>query len=110
MRFTLPISLLAVPAVHAAVGGRCTPAGGANSRSICISTSVCRSYGGTYVNNRCPDDPADIKCCSVDNCLDNSSFCTWTGANNECEGIPQAVFVSGYCPGGSNYKCCNYGA
>jgi len=67
------------PTALAAVGGRCTPAGGANSRSICVSTSVCRSYGGTYVNNKCPNDPADIKCCSVDNCLDSSSFCTWTG-------------------------------
>jgi len=79
MQFFLTTFILAIPAVHAAVGGHCTPAGGANSRSICVSTAVCRKYGGTYVNNKCPNDPADIKCCSVDNCLDSSSFCTWTG-------------------------------
>lgn len=77
---TILVSLLSLaPTALAAVGGHCSPAGGANSRSICVSTSVCRSYGGTYVNNKCPNDPADIKCCSVDNCLDSSSFCTWTG-------------------------------
>ncbi|KAH8744398.1 hypothetical protein F5882DRAFT_423572 [Hyaloscypha sp. PMI_1271] len=103
----LPTVLFSLQA-YAAVNGHCS--GSANVRGICLSTSTCTSNGGTYKSGACPNDPSNIKCCFISGCIDSSSFCTWTGTNNECSGIPQSVFVTNHCPGPSNYQCCNYGA
>ncbi|PGH09138.1 hypothetical protein GX51_00892 [Blastomyces parvus] len=69
MKFLLGIltslSLLGAPAL-AAVNGRCSGSGDTSGYyGICISTSSCRANGGSYVNNRCPNDPENIKCCTI---------------------------------------------
>ncbi|KAH8798059.1 hypothetical protein DL96DRAFT_891157 [Flagelloscypha sp. PMI_526] len=101
--------LLSPLAAHATLNGHCTPPAtpdGINYTSfgICIHTSTCDSYGGTYVSGHCPYDANDIKCCFVDPCKGiPNGFCEWT--NEDCIG---GTWVPGHCPGGDNFRCCRY--
>ncbi|KXJ90361.1 hypothetical protein Micbo1qcDRAFT_226264 [Microdochium bolleyi] len=99
------VLLLASPA-RAALNGRCTGDVGNPHKlfGICVATSTCKKYKGTTVNDGCPNDGDDIKCCWISSCYDGrSSHCQWT--SQKCEG---GVFVPDQCPGNSNYKCCDY--
>ncbi|ORX66404.1 hypothetical protein BCR32DRAFT_178062, partial [Anaeromyces robustus] len=81
----------------AATNGKCT-----GKTGICISTSTCGDYDGSYVSGKCPNDPSDIKCCDDIPCKADdgrTGSCMFT---DECGGDT----VSGKCPGGSNFKCC----
>lgn len=42
--------------------GPCTGSGGAPG--VCIPTAKCTDDGGTFVNDKCPGTPEDIKCCT----------------------------------------------
>ncbi|EEH05738.1 conserved hypothetical protein [Histoplasma capsulatum G186AR] len=96
------LTILGAPAL-AAVNGPCSGTSDTPGYyGICISTSSCRANGGTYVNNRCPNDPNNIKCCTIAGCADSSSYCGWT--SRHCSG----KFRTGLCPGGNNYKCCDH--
>ena len=52
----------------AAINGRCTTGQPIGLEGVCVSTTKCRASGGRYVNNRCPNDPANIKCCYKNSC------------------------------------------
>lgn len=91
MRFNL-LTLFLPSLVSASVGGHCA---GDHPDSICLYTSTCDQYHGSRFVGGCPNDPTDVQCCTINNCIDDSSFCTWTGPNNDCSGIPYAVFVKG---------------
>ncbi|KAJ2902157.1 hypothetical protein MKZ38_000955 [Zalerion maritima] len=78
------------------LNGACTGNGGASG--VCVSTSSCSSAGGTYVSNKCPGLPENIKCCTKTSCSSGGS-CEWTG---DCDGST----VSNLCPGPSDFKCC----
>ncbi|KAK4183643.1 hypothetical protein QBC35DRAFT_92459 [Podospora australis] len=102
----LPLTALA------AVNGRCTGSaatGNWGTHGICVTTGTCNSFAGAYKTGACPNDPDNVKCCVIGvtpaaatNPCGGASWCTWTG--NSCGGS----WVSNYCPGGSNYKCCRY--
>ncbi|KAK3988672.1 hypothetical protein QBC44DRAFT_292297 [Cladorrhinum sp. PSN332] len=110
MRSVLVLATLPL-AAFAAINGKCSGSaatGKWKESGICVKTSTCRSYGGSYKNEACPNDPADVKCCLVGivpNAITQpcgpDSWCTWT--SNGCVGR----WMSNYCPGNSNYKCCN---
>ncbi|KAG9241531.1 hypothetical protein BJ878DRAFT_223989 [Calycina marina] len=86
-----------------------TPSGGANSRSVCLTTATRSANGGITINGGCPNFPDNVKCCKTSGCDDCSSFCTWTGSGNEC-GPLGGVLITAICPRPSNYQFCNYGA
>ncbi|KAK4220843.1 hypothetical protein QBC38DRAFT_449681 [Podospora fimiseda] len=85
---TLPVAALA------AINGRCygsAATGKWKESGICVKTSTCNAYRGSYKNNACPDDAADVKCCLVGitpnaatNPCEPDSWCTWT--SNGCAG------------------------
>ncbi|KAI0147618.1 hypothetical protein GGR57DRAFT_248231 [Xylariaceae sp. FL1272] len=91
-------------AATATENGRCsgTATGAYKSNGICIDTGKCASYGGSTITGGCPGDASNIKCCYILGCYDSTSSCRFTA--DGCSG----PFVSGYCPGNSNYQCCNY--
>lgn len=41
---------------------------GRATTELCISTSSSSTRGETYVTDRCPDDPNNIKCCTIAGC------------------------------------------
>lgn len=110
----LPLAAMATPTADLdarSINGHC---GGSAATGvwlddgICITTSTCDSFDGAYKTGACPDDAADVKCCVVGlgrsdstNPCGGTSYCDWTA--NGCSG----TWKSGYCPGGSNYKCCS---
>ncbi|KAJ3039891.1 hypothetical protein HDV00_011674 [Rhizophlyctis rosea] len=103
-RLTILTSLLLFAmAASAAINGHCSHG---IKDGICVDTSKCKAPKGHYVkyisNNNCPYDGNSIKCCEVTECgPDSDGICKWTA-----DGCSGGKFVSGYCPGGSNYKCC----
>ncbi|KAG0022815.1 hypothetical protein BGZ81_008366 [Podila clonocystis] len=69
---------------------------------ICIRTSDCTRSGGSYVSGACPNDPADVKCCTYGTCQvpDNGwGICIPSG---KCT----STRVPGYCKGGADIQCC----
>ncbi|KAH7033735.1 uncharacterized protein B0I36DRAFT_212939, partial [Microdochium trichocladiopsis] len=97
--------ILAATPAFAAVNGRCTGnvANPHKLYGICVSTATCEKYDGTTVNNGCPNDGNDIKCCWITSCYDGrSSNCQWK--NQQCE----SGVKTGYCPGKENYQCCDF--
>ncbi|OUM63233.1 hypothetical protein PIROE2DRAFT_43529, partial [Piromyces sp. E2] len=88
--------VMTLPITFAATNGKCTGRSG-----ICISTDNCSKAGGTSFNNKCPNDPANIKCCDNIPCQSEGQ----TGQcmfSSECSGTP----VPNLCPGGADFKCC----
>src|SRR5436190_404258 len=99
----LSIALFNLSVVHAhvlagrAVDGPCTGSGGAPG--VCIATGSCTSAGGTYISGACPNDPADIKCCTKASCGSGGN-CRWT---SQCS---SGKTQTGLCPGPADFKCC----
>ncbi|KAG0638127.1 hypothetical protein HOY80DRAFT_969066 [Tuber brumale] len=91
----ITLVLLLSTTAQAAINDRCTVNGTAG---VCISTASCTSGGGTSTAGFCPNDPADIRCCTKTKC-GNGGSCNWTG---QCRGTT----VSSQCPGPANFKCC----
>jgi len=93
----LIVSLLAaVPSAFAAVNGSCSY----GKKGICITTSTCTSFGGSYTNGNCPNDASNIKCCDNISCKNGTGKCMFT---SECK---DGTIFAGYCPGNSNFRCC----
>lgn len=78
-----------------AVNGPCSADG---TPGVCISSATCSDSAGTSHSGFCPDDPADIKCCTKPDCGSGGN-CRWT---SQCSGSSQA----GLCPGPADFKCC----
>ncbi|ORX41696.1 hypothetical protein BCR36DRAFT_416591 [Piromyces finnis] len=89
--------LLSVPAALGAVNGRCSSGNG-----VCVSTTNCINAGGSYVNGKCPNDPNNIKCCNKKKCVTSGGLVGTCKFISDCEGTT----VKGYCPGGSDFRCC----
>ena len=74
MLFKSCIIFAILPAVTlAAIGDRCNPGGDkegslTDTYGICIKTSDCSARGGKTTNNNCPNDPNNVKCCTIENC------------------------------------------
>ncbi|KAH8723417.1 hypothetical protein GQ44DRAFT_803880 [Phaeosphaeriaceae sp. PMI808] len=100
MQFTfksLLLSLLALQGVKAALNEPCYGSDGV--AGVCVKTSTCSAEGGTTINNACPSDPADVKCCSKPKCGASPGNCRWT---SDCPGSS----LSNQCPGPGSFKCC----
>src|SRR5262245_32198557 len=80
-----------------AVDGPCTGSGGAPV--VGIASTWCTPRGGTYSSGACPNDPADIKCCTKTSCGSGGN-CRWT---TQCS---SGNTQSGLCPGPTDFKCC----
>ncbi|OAL49432.1 hypothetical protein IQ07DRAFT_54975 [Pyrenochaeta sp. DS3sAY3a] len=111
MKFTCSILFTILPALaFAAIGDRCNPGGDTegsltNTYGICIKTSDCSSRGGKTTNNNCPDDPNNVKCCTLEKCGPwNDGDCQWS-QDKVCEKY-NGVWLKGYCPGPNSFKCC----
>lgn len=81
----------------ATVNGHCsgTATGDYLKYGICITTSNCNSYDGSYISGGCPNDVENVKCCVVGlddsyetNPCGGSSYCTWTSLG--CSGTSKA--------------------
>ncbi|KAI9800263.1 MAG: hypothetical protein M1833_003377 [Piccolia ochrophora] len=96
---TILFSLALSSGVLAAVNGPCSADG---TPGVCISTSSCRGAGGKSATGFCPNDPADVKCCTRTSCGSSGGNCRWA---SQCSGTTQ----TGLCPGPADFKCCNPG-
>jgi len=87
--------LIAIPSALAAINGKCSSGNG-----VCVSTTSCSNSGGTYVSGKCPNDPANIKCCNKN--------CSYNGKSGQCKFKSQCkgTTYSGLCPGGNDFLCC----
>ncbi|OUM63234.1 hypothetical protein PIROE2DRAFT_43541, partial [Piromyces sp. E2] len=88
--------LVSVPSTLAAVNGACT-----NNNGICIASATCSKYNGKSITGKCPNDPADIKCCDDIPCQSGGK----TGScmfKSQCSGTA----IAGLCPGGDDFQCC----
>lgn len=76
---------------------------------VCLWASECGSSDGgatTFTAGRCPNDPADVKCCWAAGCAvithgkcpGGDEIKCWE-SRGECWEV-----ASGQCPGGTNYK------
>lgn len=106
---------------RAALNGPCTASG---APGVCITTSSCSSSGGTSFTGFCPNDPANVKCCTKPKCGSGGTcqFANTCGSGNTVSGacIPYVVTspniinnhlrrpftFSGLCPGPADFKCC----
>lgn len=81
---------------RAALNGPCTASG---TPGVCITTSSCSSSGGTSFTGFCPNDPANVKCCTKPKCGNGGTcqFANTCGSGNT---------ASGLCPGPADFKCC----
>ena len=79
----------------AAVNGPCSVNG---TPGVCLATTDCSNGDGTSTSGYCPDDPADVKCCTKSSC-GSGGDCRWTSS---CSGS----MLSGQCPGPTDFKCC----
>ncbi len=78
------------------IGGSCDGVSG-----ICVATGDCTDKGGSYVDDKCPNDPYNIKCCTNNKCgPDKNGRCQFTSSS--CSG----TYISNYCPGADDFKCC----
>lgn len=94
--FTSTLALFAFTAsTLAALNGPCSVNG---VSGVCLKTADCSGGGGTSTAGFCPNDPADVKCCTKSSC-GSSGDCRWTSS---CSGST----LSGQCPGPANFKCC----
>ncbi|KAL9033288.1 MAG: hypothetical protein Q9214_007586 [Letrouitia sp. 1 TL-2023] len=87
--------LTTAPTAFAAVNGPCSVNG---VPGVCLATAKCKDAGGTSTAGFCPDDPADVKCCTKPSCGSGGN-CRWTSS---CSGTT----LSGQCPGPNDFKCC----
>ena len=95
MKFFNLVIAFFIPFTLAYIDGPCSDGSG-----WCTNTSTCTSKGGSYVSNKCPNDPADVKCCR--------KSVTVNGQSGRCLATQSCSTstLSGYCPGGNNVKLC----
>ncbi|KAK7216643.1 hypothetical protein V2G26_004646 [Clonostachys chloroleuca] len=88
-----------------AIGDHCTyPVEGATYNGICRRRANCANDGKWYVDNRCPNDIADVKCCIQTACTVGICSNTEQGYCARLGG----VFKRGLCPGPSDVQCCTF--
>lgn len=86
---------LTITRALAAINGPCSVG---STPGVCIATAQCSSASGSSSVGFCPNDPADIKCCTKPSC-GVGGHCGWTAA---CTGTTK----TGLCPGPADFKCC----
>ncbi|PFH48195.1 glycoside hydrolase family 24 protein [Amanita thiersii Skay4041] len=99
MLSSLLITVLALTStvVQGALNGPCSVNG---TPGVCVKTAACRAAGGKPdPSNFCPNDPADVQCCTKPSCKSGGS-CKWS---NQCS---SGRFEVGDCPGPAGFKCC----
>ncbi|KAF9034368.1 lysozyme [Panaeolus papilionaceus] len=95
MYLSILIIVLTVTNVQAALNGACTVG---SKPGVCVTTSSCSADGGTSTAGYCPNDPADVRCCTKS--CGSGGTCRFT---NTCStGRTQ----TGLCPGPSTFTCC----
>ncbi|KAL8718363.1 MAG: hypothetical protein Q9225_004489 [Loekoesia sp. 1 TL-2023] len=93
---TSTLALFALTATTlAALNGPCSVNG---ASGVCLHTADCKDGSGTSTAGFCPNDPADVKCCTKSSC-GSGGDCRWTSS---CSGTT----LSGQCPGPTSFKCC----
>ncbi|KAG0209726.1 hypothetical protein BGX28_010020 [Mortierella sp. GBA30] len=101
MRFVTIIASLAILAMTASAQNHCSVDG---RKGICVPTGYCRNGGGSPTPNYCPNDPADVQCCTYDGCTISDT--NHRGGDcipvSECTGSA----FSNRCGGPSQIKCC----
>ncbi|KAF6759172.1 lysozyme [Ephemerocybe angulata] len=96
MRSFIITALVCLPLLtNAALNGPCTANG---VPGACLATSTCSGGGGTSVSGFCPNDPADVKCCT--------KTCGSGGQCRIASTCTTGNTQSGLCPGPSDFKCC----
>lgn len=80
--------LAAAGAAQAALNGPCTAG---STPGVCVTTATCSGGGGTSHSGYCPNDPADVRCCTKTSCGSAGGNCRWT---SQCSGTS----VSGQSP------------
>lgn len=87
-----------LPNAFAALNGACSIGNG--TPGVCVSTGSCAASGGTSTKGFCPNDPADVRCCTKPVCGTSGGTCKDV---NACE---SGNTVTGLCPGPASFKCC----
>ncbi|KAI4143799.1 MAG: hypothetical protein L6R39_004450 [Caloplaca ligustica] len=97
-KFTSSLFLLTLTATSAlaALNGKCSVNG---VSGVCLHTADCKSGSGTSTSGFCPDDPANVKCCTKSSC-GSGGDCRWTAS------CTSGTTLSGQCPGPTDFKCC----
>ncbi|KAJ2927868.1 hypothetical protein H1R20_g9228, partial [Candolleomyces eurysporus] len=94
--FLSTLATISLPlAVYAALNGPCTANG---LPGACLATATCSNGGGTSRPGFCPNDPADVQCCTKS--CGSGGTCRFT---NTCT---TGNTASGLCPGPADFKCC----
>ncbi|KAL0956663.1 hypothetical protein HGRIS_002795 [Hohenbuehelia grisea] len=88
--------ILAAGVARAAVNGACSVNG---TPGVCLPTASCSSGGGKSTAGFCPNDPADVRCCTKTACGSGGN-CRFTSA------CSTGNIASGLCPGPTDFKCC----
>ncbi|OLN87589.1 putative secreted protein [Colletotrichum chlorophyti] len=94
------VAALSATLAFAALNEPCYGSGG--RAGVCVTTSTCSSNGGTTIDNACPADPANVKCCTKPSCGSGGN-CRWA---SDCGGST----VANQCPGPAAFKCCSSSA
>lgn len=85
------------------VNGPCTGSGGAPG--VCIATADCTKGGGSFVSNKCPGTPEDIKCCTKTACgTDNKGICRFVSS------CASGNTETNKCSGPTDFRCCMPGS
>ncbi|KAF0325235.1 hypothetical protein GQ607_007562 [Colletotrichum asianum] len=100
MKASFLISALLISSALGAIDDYCTDSNG--NVGTCQKTSKCSSLNGLTVNNKCPNDPANVKCCLYPDCKTESGICKKDSLS--CPG----GYVTGECPGKAHYRCCKW--
>lgn len=100
------VLLALLGSAHASLNGFCSIG---STPGVCIHTADCTSKGGTYRSNYCPQDPADVKCCTKTPCVSGPnvilSHCVWSNKPYPY-GCSSGYTAAGHCPGPANFLCC----
>jgi hypothetical protein len=67
---------------------------------VCVKTSSCKSSGGISTPGHCPNDPADVQCCTKGSC-GSSGSCKWF---SQCQHTSLPKLNA--CPGPAGFMCC----
>ncbi|ELQ39431.1 hypothetical protein MCOR27_004726 [Pyricularia oryzae] len=76
-------------------------------QGLCLSTSNCRSSGGTSTPNLCPGTPADVQCCTYGTCTVPAQA-NLTGLCVPSASCTDGTVTRGLCPGDAGITCCTW--
>ncbi|KAF7510998.1 hypothetical protein GJ744_005544 [Endocarpon pusillum] len=86
-----------------AIGDSCTvkDKGDLNGKGTCQKTDSCAVVS---VPGFCPNTPNNVQCCEFKPC--SGKYATRGSCRNTYKGCKGGSFVTGFCPGGNDIKCC----